>query len=205
MKINLFAVGALLAALTMPLGASAQQTQQPGAQAHTTPSGARIAHRWMKRLGNLNLSSDQQQRIGSLIDQYSQAHPEGSPRDRAASRQLRHQIMGMLSSDQQNQYREQMSAHRAQMQQRQGQTGQQQQYGGPQGPQQQYDGPQGPQQQYGGPQGPQQQYGDPRQQQQGPPPSYAQPQGPPGQGPPNEGPPDQGPPDQGPPDQAPPP
>ncbi len=184
MKINLLAVGAFAAVLALPLGAYAQQDQPPAQQAHgrtTTPSQSRIQSHWAKRFNTLNLSGDQQQRIQSLINQYSQAHPEGSPRDRNASRDLRHQIMGVLSDDQRNAYRQQMRAHRAQMRQRQqGQMQGQYQNQGP-GDQQQYD--QGP--------GPQEQ-GPP---QQGPPN-----EGPPQQGPPNEGPP----PNQGPPDQQPP-
>lgn len=114
MKITFWAAGALAVALAMPLGAYAQQSQPQGVRAqHTTPSQAKLQHRWMKRLGNLNLSSDQQQRIQSMIGQYSQAHPQGSPGDREASRDLRRQILSVLSSDQQNQYREQMRAPRA--------------------------------------------------------------------------------------------
>ncbi|MFZ1016406.1 MAG: hypothetical protein WAN39_00895 [Candidatus Cybelea sp.] len=205
MKINLLTVGALAVALAAPVGASAQQAQagqQPGASTrhhHTTPSAAKIQHRWMKRFGHMNLSGDQQQRIQSMVEQYSQGHPAGSPIDRNASKELHRQIMGVLSSDQQNQYQQERQARRAQMQQRHGQSqgqGQGANYQG-QEPQQQYQGqPNGgqyPQQQYQGqPNGgqyPQQQFqGQPN-------------QGPPGQGPP----PDQGPPQgQGPPDQQPP-
>ena len=82
------------------------------------PSQARIQHRWTKRLSNLNLSGDQQQRIQSMINQYSQTHPEGSPRDPGAARELRRQVMGVLTNDQQNQLRQQMRARRAQMRQR---------------------------------------------------------------------------------------
>jgi hypothetical protein len=205
MKINLLTVGALAVALAAPVGASAQQAQagqQPGASTrhhHTTPSAAKIQHRWMKRFGHMNLSGDQQQRIQSMVEQYSQGHPAGSPIDRNASKELHRQIMGVLSSDQQNQYQQERQARRAQMQQRHGQSQGQGQGANYQGQelQQQYQGqPNGgqyPQQQYQGqPNGgqyPQQQFqGQPN-------------QGPPGQGPP----PDQGPPQgQGPPDQQPP-
>jgi Spy/CpxP family protein refolding chaperone len=191
MKINLLTVGALAVALAAPVGASAQQAQagqQPGASTrhhHTTPSAAKIQHRWMKRFGHMNLSGDQQQRIQSMVEQYSQGHPAGSPIDRNASKELHRQIMGVLSSDQQNQYQQERQARRAQMQQRHGQSqgqGQGANYQG-QEPQQQYQG------QPNGGQYPQQQFqGQPN-------------QGPPGQGPP----PDQGPPQgQGPPDQQPP-
>jgi hypothetical protein len=195
MKITFLAAGAFAVALAMPLGAYAQQSQPPGATAQrtTTPSQAKLQRGWMKRLGNLNLSGDQQQRIQSMINQYSQAHPQGSPRDREASRDLRRQILGVLNSDQQNQYHQQMRAHREQMQQRHGQQQQGPQGAGPQdqgGPQ--YQGPQG--------QGPPPDQGP---QGQGPPPD----QGPQGQGPPpDQGPQGQGPPpDQGPQGQGPPP
>jgi Spy/CpxP family protein refolding chaperone len=127
MKINLLAAGIFALALAMPLGAVAQQSQPPAMQSsgHVTPSQAKLQHRWMKRLQGVNLSGDQQQRIQSIIGQYSQAHPEGSPSDRDASREMRRQVMGVLTTDQQNQYHEQMRARRAQMQQRRAQTQQQ--------------------------------------------------------------------------------
>jgi hypothetical protein len=161
MKTTFLAASAFVVALAVPpLGAYAQQSQPQGvtAQQHTTRSQANLQQRWMKKLGDLNLSGDQQQRIQSMINQYSQAHPEGSPRDPEASRDLRRQIMSVLSSDQKSQYHAEMRARR---QQRGGQTQQ-----GPSGqPQAQYGDPryQGPQGQ--GPQG------------QGPPPGQGQPPG----------------------------
>ncbi|MGC1381115.1 MAG: hypothetical protein WA814_08850 [Candidatus Baltobacteraceae bacterium] len=130
MKINLLTIGGLAVALAMPLGVCAQQTQQAPpaqAQARTTPSEAKIQHRWQKRLGSLNLSGQQQQQIQSLIDQYSRSHPEGSPRDRDAAHALRQQIMGVLTSDQQGQLRAQMQARHQQMEARHSQQQQQQQ------------------------------------------------------------------------------
>jgi hypothetical protein len=145
MKINVLTVSALLVALGAPIGAAAQQAPAPPAQAQnrTTPSEGKLEHHWMKRLGKLNLSGDQQQKIQSMIDQYSQSHPEGSPRDRQATQDLRRQILGVLTTDQQSQYREQVREHRQQMQQRQGQQGQPSQgqpYQGEPG-QQQFQGP----------------------------------------------------------------
>jgi Spy/CpxP family protein refolding chaperone len=122
MKTSPLIVGVLMAVLAMPVGAYAQQSQPPPppaqAQGPVTPSESAIAHRWMKRLGSLNLSNQQQQQIQSMIDQYSQAHPAGSPRDRQATRALRRQILGVLTSDQQNEFRQQMQARRAAIQQR---------------------------------------------------------------------------------------
>ncbi len=198
MKINFLSAAAFVAALAMPLGASAQQSQTPGGRGHhatTTPSHTKLSHRWQKRLGSLNLSGDQQQRVQSLIDRYSQDHPEGSPRDRNASRELRKQIMGVMTATSRiNTARRCISTteghHRGGSDQNQ--NGQQQQYqGNPQ-----YQG--GPQQNQGGPQqgGPQQYQGGQQQYQGGPGPYQ-------GQGPPQgeQGPPqgEQGPPDQGPP------
>jgi hypothetical protein len=198
MKLNLLAASAFAVALAMPLAASAQQGPPQGQGPATRASGqmpseARLQQRWGRRLGRLNLSSDQQQHIQSLIHQYSQAHPEGSPRDRDSVRQLRQQLMGQLTPDQQNQLRQERRAHRAQMRERAQQGGYQQ--GGPgqqyqQGnPDQQYQ--QGPPQQYQ--QGPPQQYqqGPPQQYQQGPPQEYQQGPPPDEQGPPPS---DQGPP-----------
>jgi hypothetical protein len=182
MRINVLAPAVFVAMLAAPLGAYAQGTQPPTARSygHTNPSQARLQHRWTKRFGGLNLSGDQQQRIQSLIGQYSQAHPQGSPRDRGAARELRRQLMSVLSSDQQNQFHQEMRARRAQMRQRYGQM----QQGGAENyqqgsPQQQYQqGP--PQQQYQqGPPDQQYQQGPPQQQyQQGPPDQQYQ-QGPP--------------------------
>jgi Spy/CpxP family protein refolding chaperone len=158
MKMNLLATGLFALALVMPLGVYAQQGQPPPPQSYAhrgTPSEAKLQHRWMKRFGNLNLSGDQQQRVQSIIDQYSQAHPEGSPVDRDASRAMRQQLMGVLNSDQQNQYRQQMRAQRERMQQRRAQT-------------QQQPGQQPPYNQQGPPPG---QQGPPNDQQPGPPPA----------------------------------
>jgi hypothetical protein len=135
---------------------------------------------------HLNLSNDQQQRIQSIIHEYSQSHPEGSPRGHGAMRELRQQVMGALTPDQQNEFRQQMRAHRGKG--HKGQTQGEYQQGGPdqyqQGmPDQQYPQyQQGPQQyQQGGPPQQYQQGAPPQQYQQGPPPQYQQggPQGPP--------------------------
>jgi Spy/CpxP family protein refolding chaperone len=202
MKINLLAVGALAVALLAPVGAYAQQGQPPAqGYGHGVPSEARLQQRWARRFRNLNLSGDQQQRIQSMIHDYSQQHPEGSQPDRGSSRAFRRQIMGQLTPDQRNAYQQQMRAHRAQMAARRGQQGAPGQYqqGAPgqyqqgpdqQGPYQQGPYQQGPQGQYPQGQYPQGQYPQ-GQYQQGP---YQGQQGPPPQQPPDQGPPDQGPP-----------
>jgi hypothetical protein len=198
MKITLVTAGALALAMVAPLSVSAQQAPPPGYQtqgrAHMTPDEPTMQHRWQKRLGGLNLSGDQQQRISSIIHGFAQAHPAGSPPDRAGNHALKQRIMAVLSPGQVQQYREMMHQRHA-MHKQNGQGGNQPDDQG------QYQ------------QGPPPQYGDPRNQQQGPPQQGPDgDQGPPpdqGQGPPPDyqGPPDQGqgpPPDQGqgpPPDQ----
>jgi len=171
MNTKTLAIGALAIAFALPLGASAQQypeqqqqsqqqQQYPRQQRHerTMPNEGRLQQRWNRRIRGLNLSSDQQQRMQSLIHEYSQNHPQGSSPDRAAGRELHRQLMGMLSPDQRNQLRELRRQRRAHMMQQRGdmqQGGNRQQYG----PEQQY--PQN--QQY--PQAP------PPDQQSGPPPA----------------------------------
>jgi Spy/CpxP family protein refolding chaperone len=185
MKINLLAAGIFAAALAMPIGVYAQQSgaQPTRSQSQNMPSEGHLQQHWARRMRSLNLSNDQQQRIQSIIHQYSQSHPEGSPRGHGAMRELRRQLMGTLTSDQQNQFRQ---AHRGKNH-RQGQMQGEYQQGAPdqyqQGmpdqryqqeyPQQYQQGP--PQYQQGGPPPEYQQGGPPPQYQQGgPPPEYQQ-------------------------------
>jgi hypothetical protein len=173
------------------------------------PSEGRLQQHWARKMRKLNLSGDQQQRIQSMIHQYSQSHPEGTPRGHGAMRELRQQLMGTLTPDQQNQFRQMMHAHRGknhQQRQMQGDyqqgTPDQYQQGAPdqryeQGPQQYPQYQQGPQQYQQGPPPQYQQGGPPPQYEQGPPPQYQQgTQGGYDQGPPPEAQPqyDQGPP-----------
>jgi Spy/CpxP family protein refolding chaperone len=68
--------------------------------AQVTPSAQAIYGRLMRRFGSLGLTPDQQQRIQGLVDQFSQAHPAGSPLDPAAMRQLREQARSLLTPQQ---------------------------------------------------------------------------------------------------------
>ncbi|HLX26580.1 MAG TPA: hypothetical protein VKR05_06270, partial [Candidatus Cybelea sp.] len=165
MKINLLAAGVLAAAVAMPIGAFAQQAQPPATRSHSQsmPSEGRLQQHWAKRLHKLNLSNDQQQRMQSIIHDYSQSHPEGSPRGHGAMRELRQQLMGTLTPDQQNEFRQQMRAHRAKG--HKGQTQGEYQQGAPDQYQQGMPDQQYPQQYQQGPQ----QY-----EQGGPPPQYQQ-------------------------------
>jgi Spy/CpxP family protein refolding chaperone len=138
MKISIIA--ALIAALALPMAASAQQypqqpvQQQPGpGQGTRGNAGAHQYNKWMKMLTSLNLSQQQQQQVQGMLQQFAQQHPAGSPRDREGTRALRNQIFSVLTPDQQNQLRQQMQAMRQQrMQRRQEREQQQQQQGQPQ-------------------------------------------------------------------------
>jgi Spy/CpxP family protein refolding chaperone len=143
MRIRFFALASALAifpALSVPAWAQQSgppptgQTQQAPA---TTPSADKLQRRYAHMFGKLNLSSQQQQQIQSYVASYAQAHPEGSPRDRQATKALRDQIMGALTADQQAQFKQQMQALREQRQAHQqqqpgGQNGQAPQGGPPQ-------------------------------------------------------------------------
>jgi hypothetical protein len=63
----------------------------------TTPPEDRIYDRLVRRLGPANLTQQQQAQIQQLVATYSQAHPAGSPLDRAAMRDLRARVMALLT------------------------------------------------------------------------------------------------------------
>lgn len=138
MKPSIFvSAGALAVALALPVVASAQQypagypqqgypqqgypqQQAPGQQGQPGGPGVHQYNHWMKILGNLNLSQQQQQQIQGVLMQYAQAHPAGSQRDPQGMHALRQQIFGLLSPQQQGQLQQEMQAMRQQrMQQRQ--------------------------------------------------------------------------------------
>jgi len=144
------------------------QQQQPGAPAQrpgqnqTTPSAYQMQRQFGRQFQNLSITSQQQTQITSLINAYAQSHPEGSPRDRQAMKQLRQEILSTLTPAQLTQYEQERAQLAAQRAERRAQRLQQQ---GQNSPQQQ--GQNAPQQ------------GQPPQQQ--PPPQY------PGQTPPQGG------------------
>ncbi|MBV8118090.1 MAG: hypothetical protein JOZ01_08930 [Candidatus Eremiobacteraeota bacterium] len=119
----------LFAALSLPTAVSAQVTQQPQAQMQQAPHNQAAAQykRWTKRLNGINLSSQQQQQIQHLLDQFAAAHPAGSPRDKAGVHALRDQIFGVLNSQQQTQLRQNIQAMEARERERRMQMQPQQQ------------------------------------------------------------------------------
>jgi hypothetical protein len=118
MKIAFLAV--LFAALSLPIAVSAQVTQQPPAQMQPAQQNqaATQYHRWTKRLAGINLSTQQQQQIQHLLDQFAAQHPAGSPRDKAGVHALHDQIFTVLNPQQQAQLRQNIQTLEAQKMQR---------------------------------------------------------------------------------------
>jgi hypothetical protein len=133
MKLSqLVVVGALAASLALPLAASAQQSpqppyayppqqqQQPGAplqppsQNQTTPSASQLQAQIGRQFANLGITGQQQAQITSLINSFAQSHPEGSPRDRRGMKELRQEILSILTPQQQAQYEQARAASQLQ-------------------------------------------------------------------------------------------
>lgn len=123
MKIAFLA--ALLAALSLPISASAQVAQPAPAQMQRG-SGPAVYHHWMKRLSTLNLSVQQQQQVQNVLGQYASQHPVGSAPDPQGRHALRDQIYSILSPAQQAQLHAEMQAQRARHMQRMEEQQQQQ-------------------------------------------------------------------------------
>ncbi|HTX56246.1 MAG TPA: hypothetical protein VMD47_04000 [Candidatus Acidoferrales bacterium] len=102
MKLRPLLVAALVAAgLLVPAGVLAQ---------------AHVPHRFAA----LHLTDAQRTQIQTLRQNYRQAHPKGSAPDPAARKQLRRQILAVLTPDQRAQLRAQAQQRRAQREQHQG-------------------------------------------------------------------------------------
>jgi Spy/CpxP family protein refolding chaperone len=116
-------LAALLAALALPIGASAQVAPQPATgQGQQRSPGQRQYQRWMRRLSGINLSQQQQQAVQSALSAYAAQHPAGSPKDPQATHALRSQIYSILTPDQQTQLHAQMQAMKQQQHAMQGQA-----------------------------------------------------------------------------------
>ncbi len=135
-------LAALLAALALPIGASAQvypQQQPAPVQGQQQSAGSKQYKHWMKRLSGLNLSQQQMQQAQNFLSQFASQHPAGSPKDPQANHALRDQIYSILTPDQMNQLR---AEKKAMHQQREAAQGQNPQMQNPQGQYQQGPPPQ---------------------------------------------------------------
>lgn len=99
---NVLLTAAFAAALAVPVAGSAQS--QP---ANTTATGQTARHRggMMRVMRDLNLSAAQQAQIRQIQTQFRQAHPRGSAPDPQARKQMRSQIMNVLTPQQRQQLR----------------------------------------------------------------------------------------------------
>ncbi len=61
----------------------------------------------MRMFKTLNLTPDQQSKIKSIMDQYRQAHPQGSQPDPQSRKQMREQIDQILTPQQRDQLTQQ--------------------------------------------------------------------------------------------------
>ncbi len=103
-----FSAFALAATLLVPLAASAQSVAPPPApQAPAAGAPAHAHHAGMRQaLKNLNLSDDQRKQIAGIMKQTRQANQNADPQTRRANmKQMRAQINGVLTPDQQTQLR----------------------------------------------------------------------------------------------------
>lgn len=66
-------------------------------------------HHGPNRMASLNLTPQQKAQIKQIHDQYRAAHPCGSQPDPAARKQMRQQIMNVLTPQQRQQLQQEMS------------------------------------------------------------------------------------------------
>ena len=110
---KLLTASALVAVLGLPLVATAQQPPPPPG----APSQSGHRHGMgILRFKNLNLTQQQQTQIESLMKQFHDSHPAGSPPDRQAREQLHQQIDAILTPTQ----RATLKADREQMHDKRG-------------------------------------------------------------------------------------
>ncbi|HEY9084756.1 MAG TPA: hypothetical protein VIN40_02245 [Candidatus Tyrphobacter sp.] len=122
MRLSPFLVaGAFTLALAAPALAQETPPAQPSSATSGTVTGPQAAHAGMMRLlyGLDGITEQQRQQLQTLIGQFRQSHPAGSPRDPAAMRTLRQQVMQILTPAQQSQLRSEIQQIRAQRAQQQ--------------------------------------------------------------------------------------
>lgn len=98
---------AFAAAITLPAAAFAQQAAVPAAPS-TAQCGNHEMHGGQNRFASLNLTAQQKQQIKQIRQQYMAAHPCGSTPDPAARKQMRAQIMNVLTPAQRTQLQQEM-------------------------------------------------------------------------------------------------
>jgi Spy/CpxP family protein refolding chaperone len=120
MKLSPFLLsGALAVAIGLPIVGCAQQA--PAQSQSGASQGAYGHHRHgMRWLQGVNLTDQQKQQIQNLMQQYRQAHPQGSQPDPQARQQLRQQVMNVLTPAQRAQVEQNMQKMRSERDERGG-------------------------------------------------------------------------------------
>lgn len=109
--------------LLVALGAPAPAQQPPPAPTSGTVTGPNaghggMAHGMIRLLFGLDgITPQQHDQLQALVAQFQQSHPAGSPRDPAAMRTLRQQVMQILTPAQQTQLQTEIQQMRAQREQ----------------------------------------------------------------------------------------
>ncbi|HXW76369.1 MAG TPA: hypothetical protein VEJ20_03075 [Candidatus Eremiobacteraceae bacterium] len=67
---------------------------------------------WGSMLRALDLTPQQRLQIKSLVEAYREAHPQGSQPDEAARKQLREQILALLTPEQRTQFEQELRQRR---------------------------------------------------------------------------------------------
>lgn len=93
----------------------APQASPCAPHARVAPTEQKLYDRTMRRLESLGLSPQRQQQIQSLIAQFSQTHPAGSPLDPDAMRALRQSIFAVLTPQQRDTLSQENDQRRAEM------------------------------------------------------------------------------------------
>ncbi len=106
---------AAAAALLLPAAAFGQQApavNDPAPAATQQPSHGRHHGGYMRMFRGLNLSDQQKAQMKQIMQQYRQAHPRGSAPDPQARKQMRTQLMNVLTPQQQAQVQQRMQQMR---------------------------------------------------------------------------------------------
>lgn len=111
---NVIMPAAMAAALIVPAAVLAQQAPDPSTSPAAGQQWQREHHGggMMRMFRDLNLSDQQKTQIQQIMQQYRQAHPRGSAPDPQARKQMRDQIMNVLTPQQRTQLQQEMQRFR---------------------------------------------------------------------------------------------
>lgn len=115
---------ALAAAIIVPAGVFAQQSQAAPASAPGAPStqrwGGERHHGMMSMMRDLNLTDAQKTQIRQIVSDFRNSHTPGERPDPQSRAQMRDKIMNVLTPQQRAQFQARMQQMRAQREEREG-------------------------------------------------------------------------------------